>query len=178
MPEVYVAAGSNIAPERHLGCAVEQLAREFADVRFSPWYRNRAAGAAEAAAAAGVAGVASTARPEDADFINLVAGFTTPLPAREVQARLRAIEGRCGRARAMQPRSPPVLDLDLLLYGDLVCAEPDLTVPRPELLTRAYMLGPLAALAPLTMHPTAHLSIGELWQRFDRAAHPLERLPC
>ena len=177
MPEVYVAAGSNIAPERHLGCAVAELAREFADVRFSPWYRNRAAGAAEAAAAASVAGAVSTARPEDLEFINLVAGFTTALPVRAVQARLRAIEGRCGRARAVNPPSPPVLDLDLLLYGDLVCAEPDLTVPRPELLTRAYMLGPLAALAPYAIHPTARLPIGELWRRFDRAAHPLERLP-
>jgi 2-amino-4-hydroxy-6-hydroxymethyldihydropteridine diphosphokinase len=177
MPEVYVAAGSNIAPERHLGCAVAELAREFADVRFSPWYRNRPAGAAAPAGGAEVAGDESAARAEGGDFINLVAGFTTALPVRELLARLRAIEGRCGRARAVQPPRPPVLDLDLLLYGDLVCAEPGLTVPRPELLTRAYVLGPLAALAPQAMHPTAHLSIGELWQRFDRAAHPLERLP-
>jgi 2-amino-4-hydroxy-6-hydroxymethyldihydropteridine diphosphokinase len=171
MPEVYVAAGSNIAPERHLGCAVAELAREFADVRFSPWYRNRPA---PAAAAPGVDGDDRAVASEGADFINLVAGFTTALPVREVQARLRAIEGRCGRVRAAHP---PVLDLDLLLYGDLVCAEPGLTVPRPQLLTRAYMLGPLAALAPRTLHPTAHLSIGELWQRFDRAAHPLEQMP-
>jgi 7,8-dihydro-6-hydroxymethylpterin-pyrophosphokinase len=39
------------------------------------------------------------------------------------------------------------------------------------------MLGPLAALAPAVMHPTERLSIAELWQRFDRSAHPLEILP-
>jgi 2-amino-4-hydroxy-6-hydroxymethyldihydropteridine diphosphokinase len=162
VPEVYVAAGSNVAPERHLACAVAELAREFPGARFSPWYRNRAADAA------------------GADFINLVAGFGTVLPVRELESRLRAIEARCGRARSAPPAAPqhgPALDLDLLLYGDLVCAEPQLTLPRPELLTRAYMLGPLAALAPQALHPTAHLTIGELWRRFDRAAHPLERLP-
>jgi 2-amino-4-hydroxy-6-hydroxymethyldihydropteridine diphosphokinase len=163
VPEVYLAAGSNVAPERHLACAVAALAREFPGARFSPWYRNRAADAAGGA-----------------DFINLVAGFSTALPVRELQSRLRAIEARCGRACSAPPAAPqrrPALDLALLLYGDLVCAEPQLTLPRPELLTRAYMLGPLAALAPQALHPTARLTIGELWQRFDRAAHPLERLP-
>jgi 2-amino-4-hydroxy-6-hydroxymethyldihydropteridine diphosphokinase len=160
VPEVYVAAGSNVAPERHLACAVAELGREFPGARFSPWYRNRALAAG------------------GADFINLVAGFTSALPPRQVQERLRAIEGRCGRARSTESGSPPALDLDLLLYGDLVCQEPGLTLPRPELLARAYMLGPLAALAPQALHPTAQLSIAELWQRFDRAAHPLERLPA
>jgi len=66
------------------------------------------------------------------------------------------------------------MDLDVLLYGDLVCDEPTVKVPRPDLLKRAYMLGPLAQLAPQLLHPTEHTTIGELWQRFDRAAHPLE----
>jgi 2-amino-4-hydroxy-6-hydroxymethyldihydropteridine diphosphokinase len=157
VPEVYLAAGSNVAPERHLACAARELAREFPGVRFSPWYRNRAAGAL------------------GADFINLAAGFSTALPVREVQARLRAIESRCGRVRE-GAGSPPALDLDLLLYGDLVCDEPGLTLPRPELLTRAYMLGPLAELAPQLMHPTAHRTTGELWRGFDSSAHPLEAL--
>jgi 2-amino-4-hydroxy-6-hydroxymethyldihydropteridine diphosphokinase len=157
VPEVYVAAGSNVAPERHLACAVAELGREFPGARCSPWYRNRAVGAG------------------GADFINLVAGFSTTLPLREVQAQLRAIENRCGRVREGNGAgSPPALDLDLLLYGDLVCDEPGLTLPRPELLTRAYMLGPLAELAPQVMHPTAHRTIVELWRGFDRSAHPLE----
>jgi 2-amino-4-hydroxy-6-hydroxymethyldihydropteridine diphosphokinase len=170
MPEVYVAAGSNVAPERHLACAVAELAREFPGARFSPWYRSRPAGAA------GTAGTAEAAGAPGADFINLVAGFSTERAVREVHERLRAIEGRCGRSRSAPTPPPPALDLDLLLYGDLVCEEPQLTLPRPELLTRAYMLGPLAALAPQTLHPTAHLTIAELWQRFDRSAHPLERI--
>jgi 2-amino-4-hydroxy-6-hydroxymethyldihydropteridine diphosphokinase len=70
------------------------------------------------------------------------------------------------------------MDLDVLLYGDLVCDEPGLQLPRPDLLKRAYMLGPLAQLAPHALHPTSHLSIGELWRRFDQSAHPLVPVPA
>ena len=159
MPEVFVGAGSNVAAEQHLRCAVRELVREFPGARFSAWYRNRAADGA------------------GADFINFAAGFSTALPLREVRARLRVIEERCGRSRSEPSPHPPPLDLDLLLYGDLVCAAPGLELPRPELLTRAYVLGPLAELAPAARHPTAQLTFAQLWQRFDRAAHPLERLP-
>ena len=155
MPAVYVAAGSNVAPEEHLGRAVRLLEHDFPDVRFSPWYQNRAVGFT------------------GDDFINLVAGFDTELPLHEVVRRLQAIEAACGRARGAPRWAPRSMDLDVLLYGDLVCEEPGLQLPRPDLLKRPYMLGPLAALAPQLVHPTAGLSIGELWRRFDQAAHPL-----
>jgi 2-amino-4-hydroxy-6-hydroxymethyldihydropteridine diphosphokinase len=158
VPQVYVAAGSNVAPERHMSQAVAELERAFPGVRFSSWYRNRALGF------------------EGEDFINLVAGFTTTLPVRTVLERLHAIEARCGRPRDAPRWAPRSMDLDVLLYGDLVCEEPGLKLPRPDLVKRAYMLGPLAELAPEVMHPTAGLSVGELWRRFDREAHPLERL--
>jgi 2-amino-4-hydroxy-6-hydroxymethyldihydropteridine diphosphokinase len=160
VPSVYVAAGSNVEPERHLGRALTELAREFPGARSSPWYRNRAVGF------------------EGADFINLVVGFATALPVGAVLERLHAIEARCGRERDAPRWAPRTMDLDVLLYGELVCDQPGLRLPRPDLLKRAYMLGPLAALAPEVMHPTAHLTIGELWQRFDRAAHPLEPVPA
>jgi 2-amino-4-hydroxy-6-hydroxymethyldihydropteridine diphosphokinase len=159
MPEVYVAAGSNVEPERRMEQAVAELARAFPGVRFSSWYRNRAAGF------------------EGDDFINLVAGFSTALPVHAVLERLQAIEGRCGRGRDAPRWAPRSMDLDVLLYGDLVCEEPGLRLPRPDLLKRAYMLGPLAELAPGVVHPTVALTVGELWSRFDREAHPLERLP-
>jgi 2-amino-4-hydroxy-6-hydroxymethyldihydropteridine diphosphokinase len=158
VPEVYVAAGSNVAPERNLARAVAELAREFPAARFSPWYRNRAVGF------------------EGDDFINLVAGFDTELPVRQVLAQLHAIEARCGRPRAAPRWAPRSIDLDVLLYGDLVCDEPGLQLPRPDLLKRAYMLGPLAVLAPQVVHPTAHRTIAELWGRFDQTGHRLEPL--
>lgn len=158
MPEVYVAAGSNVAPEAHLSRALADIARSFPGARFSSWYRNRAVGFA------------------GEDFINLVAGFDTPLPVHAVLEELHAIEARCGRERGAPRWAPRSMDLDVLLYGDLVCSEPGLTLPRPDLLKRAYMLGPLAELAPRVIHPGTGLSIAELWQRFDRDAHPLERV--
>jgi len=158
MPAVYVAAGSNVEPERHLREALALLQRAFPGVRVSSWYRNRAVGFA------------------GDDFINLVAGFDTELPVHTVLERLHAIETRCGRPRAAPRWAPRSMDLDVLLYGDLVCEEPGLRLPRPDLVRRAYMLGPLAELAPGVRHPTAGLTIGELWRGFDQAAHPLERL--
>jgi 2-amino-4-hydroxy-6-hydroxymethyldihydropteridine diphosphokinase len=160
VPAVYVGAGSNVAPGRNLACAVEELRREFPGARFSPWYRNRAVGF------------------QGEDFINLVAGFDTALPVRDVLAKLHAIERLCGRPRDAPRWAPRSMDLDVLLYGDLVCDEPGLKLPRPDLLKRAYMLGPLAALAPEVVHPTARLTIGELWRRFDQAEHELVPLPA
>ena len=155
MPQVYVAAGSNVEPEKHMARAVEQLAAAFPGARFSPWYRN---------AAVGFSGD---------DFINLVAGFDTALTLGEVLPKLHAIELACGRTRDAARWAPRSMDLDILLYGDLVSDEPGVKVPRPDLLKRAYMLGPLAVLAPQVVHPTEQLTIAELWRRFDRAAHPL-----
>ncbi|HEY7964569.1 MAG: 2-amino-4-hydroxy-6-hydroxymethyldihydropteridine diphosphokinase [Steroidobacterales bacterium] len=160
MPRVYVAAGSNVDAESNVARAVAELARVFPGARFSRWYRNRAVGF------------------EGADFINLVAGFDTALPVHALLAQLHAIEALCGRPRAAPRWAPRSMDLDVLLYDDLTCEEPGLKLPRPDLLKRAYMLGPLAELAPDLIHPTAGMPIGELWRRFDRDAHPLEPLPA
>jgi len=155
---VFVAAGSNVEPERHLRLAVEELQRAFGEVRISPWYRNRAAGF------------------DGDDFINFVVGFDTGLDVHEVIARLRAIETKCGRPRDAPKWAPRTMDLDILLYGNLVLEESGLRLPRPDLLRRAFMLGPLADLAPDLVHPTAGATIAELWSGFDRAAHPLHRV--
>jgi 2-amino-4-hydroxy-6-hydroxymethyldihydropteridine diphosphokinase len=155
VPAVYVAVGSNVEPERNLALATRELRREFPDVHFSPWYRNRAVGF------------------EGADFINLVAGFTTTLPVKDVVARLQHIESLCGRPRDAPRWAPRSMDLDILLYGEAVCDEPRLKLPRPDLLKRAFMLGPLADIAPGLVHPLEKVTIGELWQRFDRATHEM-----
>jgi len=158
MPRVFVAAGSNIEPERNLALASRELRRAWPDVQFSPWYRNRAAGFA------------------GEDFINFAVAFSSEQPVHTVVAQLRSIEELCGRPRAAAKWAPRSMDLDVLMYGDLVCEEPGLKLPRPDLLKRAYMLGPLADIAPGILHPTAGATIAMLWQRFDRDAHPLIRI--
>jgi 2-amino-4-hydroxy-6-hydroxymethyldihydropteridine diphosphokinase len=65
------------------------------------------------------------------------------------------------------------MDLDILMYDQLVSDEPGLVLPRPDLLRRAFMLKPLAELAPALRHPTQHRTIGELWAQFPGADHPL-----
>jgi 2-amino-4-hydroxy-6-hydroxymethyldihydropteridine diphosphokinase len=159
MPRVFVAAGSNIEPRRNLAQASRALEQAFPDVRFSPWYQNKAVGF------------------EGDDFINFVAGFSTDLSVHEVVKRLREIETACGRPREAPKWAPRSMDLDILLYGDLVHEEPGLKLPRPDLVKRPFMLGPMADLAPEIVHPTLHLSIGELWHRFDRDAHAMTRVP-
>jgi 2-amino-4-hydroxy-6-hydroxymethyldihydropteridine diphosphokinase len=156
MPDVYVAIGSNVDAERNLALAIGELGRRFPGIRFSPWYQNRAVGF------------------EGDDFINLVAGFTTELSVQEVIAGLQAIEALCGRPRDAPRWAPRSMDIDVLLYGDLICDEPRLKLPRPDLVKRAYMLGPLADLAPDLVHPTQKVTIRELWARFDRAAHAMQ----
>jgi 2-amino-4-hydroxy-6-hydroxymethyldihydropteridine diphosphokinase len=69
------------------------------------------------------------------------------------------------------------MDLDVLLYGDLVEKTSEYTLPRPDLLKRPYMLGPLAELAPDVLHPTAHKTIATLWKEFDGGAHSMNPVP-
>jgi 2-amino-4-hydroxy-6-hydroxymethyldihydropteridine diphosphokinase len=158
MPDVYVALGSNVEPEKHLRLASQELRQQFPGTRFSAWYRNAAVGF------------------KGADFINSVAVFATQLPLNELIQRLHAIEELCGRPRDAPRWAPRSMDIDVLLYGSLICQQPHLQLPRPDLLKRAYMLGPLAELAPQVLHPSTGLTIADHWERFDREAHPMQRL--
>lgn len=93
--------------------------------------------------------VGLTAQP---DFINAVCAVETGLPAPELMQALLAIERTHGRVRAI-PGGPRSLDLDLLLYGDAVIRAPGLTVPHPRLHERAFVLYPLAEIAPALVIP-------------------------
>jgi 2-amino-4-hydroxy-6-hydroxymethyldihydropteridine diphosphokinase len=90
--------------------------------------------------------------------------------------RLHAIELECGRERNAPKWAARAMDLDVLLYGEEVGTFPGAVLPRPDLLRRAYMLGPLAELAPTLLHPTEKTTIDELWRRFDRGAHAMTRV--
>lgn len=158
MSQVYVAIGSNVNPEANVAKAASALQNQFPDAQFSSWYRNPAVGF------------------EGDDFINGVAGFTSNLPLRSLLERLHAIETLCGRPRNAPRWAPRAMDIDVLLYDDVVCSEPGVTLPRPDLLKRPYMLGPLAELAPEVVHPTARRTIAQLWQQFDRGSHTMQQV--
>lgn len=155
MARVYVAAGSNIDPQANLTHAQAELAGIFGALQVSPWYRN---------AAVGFTGE---------DFINFVFGFETALSVHDTQAQLREVEMRCGRPRNAPKWAARAMDLDILLYGDLVLHEPQLILPRPDLLLRPYMLGPLADIAPQLRHPTAGRTIARLWAGLNTNDHEM-----
>lgn len=147
---VYVAAGSNVAPLEHLRRALDVLQQHFAPLTVSGAYANAAVGF------------------EGEDFVNLVVGFSTARPLHEVIECLHAAEAACGRGRDAPKWAPRSMDLDILLYGDRICSEPGLVLPRPDLLRRPYMLGPAAEIAPQCVHPTARRTLAELWREMQR----------
>ena len=154
--DVFVAAGSNVEPERHLARACAEIAQSWPDAFFSRAYRNVAVGF------------------DGPDFINLVCGFSTAQPLEAVIARLHAIETQCGRPRYAPKWASRTMDLDVLLFGDRVEKTADYTLPRPDLLKRPYMLGPMAEIAPEVVHPVAGKTVGALWKEFDREGHAME----
>ena len=82
------------------------------------------------------------------DFVNAVAGMLTTLTAGEFLAVLKSLEERCGRARPVARWGPRRIDLDLLVHGQSRVDEPGLTVPHPGIAERAFVLEPLAEIAP------------------------------
>lgn len=91
---------------------------------------------------------------EQPDYVNAVAWVETVLPASQLLAALLDIERQHGRRRdATQRNGPRTLDLDLLLYADVVCDEPTLTLPHPGAHARDFVLVPLAEIAPHAQIP-------------------------
>ncbi|MDX6473989.1 MAG: 2-amino-4-hydroxy-6-hydroxymethyldihydropteridine diphosphokinase [Gaiellaceae bacterium] len=135
MPRAYIGLGSNLGDrERTLQGAVEALGAE---------------DGVEVAALSTLSDTDPVGFLDQPRFLNGVAALDTTLGARELLTLLLEVERRFGRSREGVPaQGPRTLDLDLLLYGDLVLAEPGLQVPHPRLHERAFVLEPLAELAP------------------------------
>ena len=130
----YIGMGSNLDnPQRQLDMALVALSLlpDTSLVSTSSFYRSAPLGPGE-----------------QPDFINAVAQVSTGLPARQLLRQLQATENCQGRVRDGLKWGPRTLDLDLLLYGDEVIDEPELTVPHREIRHRNFVLMPLLELAP------------------------------
>jgi len=156
--DVYVSAGSNVAPEENLRLACRELARRFGPLGSSGVYRNPPVGFA------------------GDDFLNLVLRFRTTEAPAAVVAELERLHALAGRIRGQARFAPRTLDLDLLLYGDAVIPAGGIRVPREDILKYGFVLGPLAELAPELRHPVTGRTMAEMWAGFDQARHPLERV--
>lgn len=148
MARVYVGIGSNIEREANIRGAVQTLCQHFGPLTLSQVYESRPIGF------------------EGTDFYNLVAGFETSLPIEQLLGELHGIEKKHGRKRTGRRFEARTLDLDLLLYNAVVRHDGEIDVPRAEILEYAFMLRPLAEIAPTLTHPENGKSFSELWNEF------------
>lgn len=157
MPRAFLSLGSNREPERHLREAIAALRRHFGEIVLSPVYRTRAVGF------------------DGGDFLNAAAIIDTTLDPLDLNAWLHALEDAHGRDRSGPRFGDRTLDIDIVLYDDLELdgaghpgSSPGqaLQIPRPEL-KHAFVLRPLADIAPDVQVPGAGRTLGQLW-----AVHP------
>jgi 2-amino-4-hydroxy-6-hydroxymethyldihydropteridine diphosphokinase len=158
MARVYVSLGANVEPEQNLALAIEALGQRFGEVDLSSVYRSQAVGF------------------EGPPFLNLVAAFDTDLTPEAIVTMLRSIEDWQGRDREAPRFSSRPLDLDLLLYDEQVIHRGELQLPRGEILEQAFVLRPLAELAPDLVHPLAGRSMAMLWRDFQGDRAGIERI--
>ena len=148
MPQVYVSLGSNIDREANIRGAVRALKERYGPLALSRVYETPAEGF-------------------DGDvFYNLVAGFDTEESVEQVHTALAAIESAHGRTRDGPRFGPRTLDLDLLLYDDLVRHADSVDIPRGEITQYAFVLGPLTELAPDLKHPETGERLRAMWDKF------------
>ncbi|MGN6520005.1 MAG: 2-amino-4-hydroxy-6-hydroxymethyldihydropteridine diphosphokinase [Dokdonella sp.] len=145
MHHAWLSLGSNLDPERHLRAALDELRARFGAVVVSTAYRFPAVGF------------------EGPDFVNLAAAIDSDLDAHALDAWLHALEDRHGRRRDVPRYSSRTLDVDIVLFDDAIIDGPGhLQVPRREL-AEAFVLKPLAEIAPDLRVPGDGRTLADLW---------------
>jgi 2-amino-4-hydroxy-6-hydroxymethyldihydropteridine diphosphokinase len=155
MVRTYVSIGSNINRENNIRAGVGALHSRYGSLIISRVFEGTSVGF------------------QGENFYNLVVGFDTDEPAQMVVRTLHEIEQACGRKRSVPRFGPRSLDLDLLLYGDLIIDQSGLQVPRDDILDYAFVLQPLAEVAPYLRHPIIGKCYADLWAAFDASAKRL-----
>jgi 2-amino-4-hydroxy-6-hydroxymethyldihydropteridine diphosphokinase len=156
MGRAYLSLGSNLPPQRHLRAALDELRARFGAITVSPAYRSHAVGF------------------EGNDFVNLAVALDTGLEPEALNDWLHTLEDRHGRRRDVPRYSDRTLDVDIVLYDQRVLDGPGhLQIPRKEL-RHAFVLRPLAEIAPDLRHPLSGRSVAELWAAFPQDSEPLE----
>ncbi|RBW42809.1 2-amino-4-hydroxy-6-hydroxymethyldihydropteridine diphosphokinase [Psychromonas sp. B3M02] len=146
MAHIFIGVGSSINRRENIRLGVQALQQTFGELNLSNVYESEAVGF------------------EGGHFYNLVVELTSDLPIEEVIKQLKAIEIQLGRPLKAVKFAPRTLDLDLLLYDDVI--DNSLDLPRAEITLNAFVLKPLAELAPRLLHPVLQLSYHTLWAQY------------
>ena len=158
LPLVFLGLGSNLGDRlAHLRAALEALEPAYHIERLSSVYET-----------------APQLVTDQPAFYNLVCAGRTSLTPHDLLRLLKELEARLGR-QSRYRYGPREIDLDILLYGDLVLETEDLTIPHPRLAERAFVLVPLAEIAPDLLHPVLKRPIRELAAMVSD--QPAKRLP-
>ncbi|WP_394146728.1 2-amino-4-hydroxy-6-hydroxymethyldihydropteridine diphosphokinase [Shewanella atlantica] len=155
---VFISLGSNIEPERYLKAALSELSYHFGELTLSSVYDSEAVGF------------------DGSNFLNMVVAVDTSLSIAEVVALFKRIERANGRQVGAKKFAPRTLDLDLLLYDDVVTQVP-VELPRAEITKNAFVLWPMAEIAPELVHPLSERSYQSLWDDYDKSSQQLCPVP-
>ena len=149
---VYLGLGSNLGDRKaNLGAAVQGLESVSRLLATSPIYETPPWG-----------------YMDQPDFLNQVIRVETDLSPSELLVYLKALETRLGRTATVR-YGPRTIDIDVLFYDDLVLDEPGLTIPHPRIQGRAFVLVPLADLAPDMIHPLEGKTVSALLEQVDQS---------
>jgi len=158
MADIYISLGSNVEREYHVQHGLKALAETFSvpfeQLVLSSLFKSKAVGFSGNA------------------FYNMVIGINTQDSVEQVAIKLRAIEINYGRTLDAKKFSPRTLDLDLLLYNDLITDVPA-QLPRDEIDKNAFVLWPLSEIAPELVHPIIKKNYQTLWQNYNKASQQL-----
>ena len=146
MSIAWLGLGSNVNADTHIRAGIRELEKDFENVSLSPVYASTSVGF------------------DGDDFINLVARVETEMHPLALRDYLRQLEDRFGRKRDVAKFSDRSLDIDILLYDDLVLLSPVLEIPRAEILKFSHVLKPLADLEPGLIHPTELRPMSDIWK--------------
>lgn len=151
MPRYHLSLGSNVDPEKHLAAALRELRARFGALSVSPVYESEAVGF------------------KGPPFWNLAVGLDSDLDAGALNGWLHALEARQGRRRDQPRYADRTLDLDIVAIDDRATGRPELQ--------HAFVLAPLADIAPDVFEPSGGETIGALWARVSRAGRaPLRKI--
>jgi 2-amino-4-hydroxy-6-hydroxymethyldihydropteridine diphosphokinase len=158
MAQIYVSIGSNIQPAENIRSCIAALSTLYPDLAVSSVYKSKSIGF------------------DGEDFYNLVAGFESDKDIYTIIEQMKEIETLHNRARKSHRFTSRTLDIDLLLYGDMVMSTWEFNVPRDEIMQYAFVLCPLAEIAGDEIHPVTGATYQLMWQKFTDKSQQLSRL--